>query len=73
MQSTIDFIFNNTYTVKANLENELRRFSMNERSYTALEDTLKSLYSLDPALQLAVEYQDEEQDWVCFLGVLLAH
>lgn len=50
--------------VKVNLKNEFRRFSLSELKFSSLEQTLKTLFSLDPALLLAVEYQDEEQDWV---------
>jgi hypothetical protein len=62
MQTTND---NTTFHVKANYENILRRFSLTEVVFTSLEETLRTLYTLDPVMGLAVEYQDEEEDWVC--------
>jgi hypothetical protein len=55
---------NTSFHVKANYENDLRRFWMSDHSYATLIETLRTLYNLDPVFGLAVEYQDEEQDWV---------
>jgi hypothetical protein len=52
-----------TRHVKVSHNDEFRRFTLQTLSFAHLEETLRTLYSLDNAL-LKVKFQDDENDWV---------
>lgn len=48
--------------IKAVLNNEFRRFSMNKASFSQLEETIRTVYSLDPTEKLKICFVDDEKD-----------
>jgi len=62
MQSTQTIQTNAPVHVKVALENEFRRFLLNPISFEHLENTLKTLFSLQS--EFRIKFQDDENDWV---------
>jgi len=54
----------NTIHIKVSLNNEFRRFSMDKSNFTKLEETIRSVYSLDPTEKFKICYIDDEKELV---------
>jgi len=55
---------NNLIHIKAALNNEFRRFSMDNANYAGLVETIRSLYSIPTTETLKICYVDDEKDTV---------
>jgi len=62
MQTTQTIQTNAPVHVKVALDNEFRRFLLNPISFEQLENTLKTLFSLQS--EFRIKFQDDENDWV---------
>jgi len=62
MQTTQTIQTNAPVHVKVALDNEFRRFLLNPISFEHLENTLKTLFSLQS--EFRIKFQDDENDWV---------
>jgi len=62
MQTTQTIETNAPVHVKVALDNEFRRFLLNPISFEHLENTLKTLFSLQS--EFRIKFQDDENDWV---------
>jgi len=54
---------NNTVHIKAQHNDEFRRFSLSEITFAALETMLRTLFSI-PSEPIKVKFMDDEKDWI---------
>jgi len=65
-QQQVSFVTPNAFHVKVQFNEEFRRFSLQDPSFSTLEATLRDSFQIPNGLALKLKFQDDEKDWVVF-------
>lgn len=57
-------LYPSSYSAKVAFGDELRRFSLNDVSFSALEAEIRNVFKFPPSMELGIMYKDDEQDLV---------